>query len=122
MDLHTRKVMYSDPRSPRRIQYEIAGTNGKVNGHLAKEITFSNKKNGARLGFFKQESGKNWAELGAKGNKRFSFVEVGRDDWSVYLLDRSRKVNIQLDMHTEKVMYNLTGKPKSTLYLITSVK
>jgi len=120
LDLHTRKVMYSDPKSPRREQYSIASASGKVNGNLANEVIYSNRKNGNATGSFRKTNGNNWEEKNKDGTHKF--VEVGRDDWSVYLKDASRKVEIQLDMHTEKVMYNVTQKPQSQLYTIIKVK
>jgi hypothetical protein len=52
------------------------------------------------------------------GTVRFRFEEVQRDDWSVYLVDRSRGVNLQLDLHTRRVMYSQGNGARSELYQI----
>lgn len=39
------------------------------------------------------------------GAPRFGFREVGRDDWSVYLVDDTRNVRLQLDRYRRKVRY-----------------
>lgn len=47
----------------------------------------------------------NWKETNDQGKTTFRFKETGRDDWSVYLLDPSRNVTIQLDLHRKMVVY-----------------
>ena len=62
-----------------------------------------------------------WEERGSDGNG-FQFNEDRRDDWSVYLLDPSRGVKLQLDLHTRKVMYSDSGAPSPRpLYDITGM-
>ncbi len=73
---------------------------------------------GQRLGQFRQLSPRTWVEMNAAGVTTFRFEEVQRDDWSVYLVDRSRGVNLQLDLHTRKVMYSDASQPRAELYAI----
>jgi len=47
---------------------------------------------------------------------RFQFEEQDRDDWSVYLYDGSRNVDIQTDLWTGKIMYAAGGEPLRELY------
>ncbi|MGH1352280.1 MAG: hypothetical protein ACRBBN_15935 [Methyloligellaceae bacterium] len=69
-------------------------------------------------GVFKQTSGRNWVERNRDGKHRFT--ETQRDDWSVYLLDRSRGVRIQLDLHRREIFYSNGSAPRQVLYRITS--
>lgn len=61
-----------------------------------------------------------WAEKDAQGNTAFMFRETGRDDWSVYLHDDSRNVQLQLDLHRKMILYGTDGGPKRDLYPITA--
>ena len=69
-----------------------------INGYNVKRVflpkgTISLKGNGV------------WIEKGNDG-ARFEFEETGRDEWSVYIFDRSRNVRLQLDLHRKKVVYS----------------
>jgi hypothetical protein len=68
-------------------------------------------------GRYEQEDGY-WAEYGRDGRVRFQFEETGRDEWSVYLIDRSRNVAIQLDLFRHMVTYAVNGGSRSDLYPI----
>lgn len=63
-----------------------------------------------------------WYEHNEQGKTTFTFKEVGRDDWSVYLHDRSRDVQIQIDVHRMWVTYGTHNNPKRDLYKIGEVK
>jgi hypothetical protein len=63
----------------------------------------------------------NWQEVNDQGKTTFNFKEAGRDDWSVYLLDSSRNVTIQLDLHRKTVVYS-DSTQKFDLYPITRSK
>ena len=54
------------------------------------------------------------------GASSFEFFEEGRDDWSVYLHDLGRDVNIQIDLYTGHVLYSDANTPKRIQYLIMS--
>ncbi len=117
LDLHTKKIYYKDVKLEKeREQYEIINVSRKVNGMMAKKVTY---KMSNSSGAFKNTEGKKWSELNKNGTS--TFVETGRDDWSVYLFDKSRQVNIQLDLHTKQVLYGVKGDPLKPLYSITEV-
>jgi hypothetical protein len=71
-------------------------------------------------GWYEQNSS-GWIEYGRDGGPRFHFQETGRDEWSVYLIDRSRNVAIQLDVYRRMVTYSENGGRRSDLYPITDV-
>ncbi len=118
LDLHTRKVMVSEAGGPRRELYEIqmaaAAPSGPVNGRNVRSVVYG--QGDQRKGEFRKLSPQQWGEMGDSGQLNFRFDEVQRDDWSVYLLDKSRGVSLQLDLHTRKVMYSDTTSPRRVLY------
>src|SRR4051812_3079528 len=61
---------------------------------------------GRKLGELRQSGPGQWVETNAAGQVTFRFEETKRDDSSVYLLDRSRNVTLQVDLKTRKVMYS----------------
>ena len=71
-------------------------------------------------GRFVQED-RGWTEYGAGGEARFRFEETGRDEWSVYLLDRSRNFAIQLDVHRRMITLSANGGRRTDLYPITDM-
>ncbi len=66
---------------------------------------------GAALGQYRQTAALAWAEVPATGQISFRFDEVGRDEWSVYLVDRSRGVKLRLDLYLKTVFYSDAGAP-----------
>lgn len=58
-----------------------------------------------------------WVEQGHDGST-FNFVETRRDDWSVYLHDASRNVNLQLDLHRGLILFAEGNQPMQPLYQI----
>lgn len=85
-----------------------------ANGRNVSGVDFGS--GGQKLGRFQQAGAQRWIEFNASGQVAFRFEETGRDDWSVYLTDRSRGVNIQLDLHTKKVMYSDANTPRRVQY------
>ena len=123
LDLHTRKVKYSQGNAPRADLYDVlsaSSTPYAVNGRNVSSVVFG--QNARRLGVFRQTGERQWVETNVGGRVMFNFEEVQRDDWSVYLLDRSRDVNLQLDLHTRKVMYHTGNAPRSHLYDVLSAQ
>jgi hypothetical protein len=151
LDLHTRKVMYSEASGPRSELYDIlaayAGTAAAPQPPVAAApvapvapvtpppapapaVVPVTGRNVAFIGYgplgdsrevsglLQQKGGTEWHEMHTNGTVRFRFEEVQRDDWSVYLVDRSRGVNLQLDLHTRRVMYSQGNGPRSELYQI----
>ena len=70
-------------------------------------------------GSFRKTGDQQWTENNAQGVATYTFAETGRDDWSVYLVDRSRNVEIQLDVHRNMISYAPVGQTRQDLYRIT---
>lgn len=68
-------------------------------------------------GRFEQRDG-HWTEYGIDGRPRFRFDETSRDEWSVYLIDRSRNVALQLDAFRRMVTLFENGRLVRDLYPI----
>lgn len=85
-----------------------------INGKNASSVVFS--QGGTDVGTFTQMAGtKNWTENTMSGQARFNYQETGRDEWSVYLYDATRKVRIALDLFQKKVKYS---GPSDTSYRV----
>lgn len=119
LDLHTKKVMYSDKsNTTRRALYKISQVYAGANGWTVCNVQFGHNSS-TNLGAYVQKGGKSWVEQNKSGQTTFRFNEVGRDEWSVYLNDPARGVNIQLDLYTKKVMYSdRTTSTKRSQYKI----
>jgi len=127
IDIHRKWIRLGDNGGPKRDFYRIASAyrndarvrspspvaRAVTNGHNVQQVFFSG-------GSFKQTGPGRWTEYNDRGRATFRFIETGRDQWSVYLEDRSRNVQLQLDLHRKWVGYGQNGGAKSDLYRITS--
>ncbi|MFK7906649.1 MAG: RICIN domain-containing protein, partial [Chitinophagales bacterium] len=84
-----------------------------VNGYSVNYLDFGQR--GKKLGVYEQIGDKKWREV---GTSKFNFTETHRDEWSVYLIDKSRNVNIQLDLHRKEVIYSAGNTKKTPIYTI----
>lgn len=73
------------------------GDNPSVPGGLGSDTLDS------RDSFYIQSGPKSWYQRDSQGKKMFDFTETKRDDWTVYLVDLSRKISIEIDIWTKKV-------------------
>jgi hypothetical protein len=71
---------------------------------------------GKRLGEYRLVAALKWVESTPNGQVRFRFDETARDEWSIYLIDRSRNVEVQLDLYRRKVLYGEGGAQRADLY------
>ena len=77
-------------------------------GTDARKVTQVEFKDGTgrTAGYYKVAAPGTWVETDRSGTTvMFRFQETGRDEGSVYLLDKSRNVTIQLDLQRRRVMY-----------------
>ncbi len=90
-----------------------------VNGENVIFVKMTNSNN-EFVGCFANRGNRNWVEEGTTlGRTRFTFKELNRDAWSVYLKDESRNISIQLDLHTKKVYYTGADGKRVELYNIS---
>jgi hypothetical protein len=114
LDIHRKKVIYSDA-SRQFDLYDITSAQSKkmINGGNVSSVRHSK-------GSYANRGNGQWVEVNSKNQVTFNFQETQRDEWSVYLLDSSRNVQIQLDLHRKKVIYSHDGQ-RFDLYDITRV-
>lgn len=87
-----------------------------INGRNVKVVIYSN-------GTFEQAGAKTWHEKGLNGKTSFVFEETGRDDWSVYLLDKKRNAYIMLNLWKKDISYKTKATAKyGKLYTITGTR
>lgn len=115
IDLFRNKIVYSDASNAGFDLYDVQSA-VNVNGLTVQRATFG--RNGDQFGTFSQTSAGRWKETNVQGELRFEFDEVGRDDWSVYLLDSSRGVTIQIDLYRGMIIYDDSTTDPFDLYEI----
>lgn len=115
IDLHRKQIFYADATAPgMRPLYGIVGSSAEVNGRNVMSVRVPS-------GRYRMTGAGAWVEQGNNG-ATFNFVEDNRDDWSVYLLDSTRGVRLQLDLHRRQVFYADTSAPAMRpLYAITGM-
>jgi hypothetical protein len=88
------------------------GDDGVVNGSSVVWVGYG-------TGEFAQVAPGRWHEGNGEGNHEFE--ETGRDEWSVYLLDRSRDMRIQLDLFRKEVIVG-DGDARRPIYAIVDAR
>lgn len=92
-----------------------------VNGLNVSYVEYS-QGGSSRAGTFTQTNSTTWVEESSHNNSRFTFRETQRDDWSVYLLDESRNISIQLDLHRKEIVIYWERPTRGKLYNILAVR
>lgn len=118
INLRTQRIIYSDPNNKFDL-YTVLRTSATLNGWIVSEVTFGSFA-GAELGKYRQTETKAWAEFDKSGKVGFHFKEVKREDWSIYLHDASRNVSLQLDLHSQQIIYSDQANSGVKLYKILS--
>lgn len=127
IDIHRKWILLGDNGGPKRDFYRIASAyrnEGRVRAPSPAPPAVTDGRNVQQVffsgGSFKQTGPGRWTEYNDRGQATFRFIETGRDQWSVYLDDRSRNIQLQLDLHRKWVGYGQNGGAMSDLYRITS--
>lgn len=110
LDMQTMEAHYAG-REGSWVLYQLDDSQpSTIDGHLMREVLYD----GGR--FVKVDHGR-WLEQNDTGT--YSFVEYGRDPWSVYLSDASRDVRVQLDLYTRRIQATWGDGPTELLYTVT---
>jgi len=123
LDMHRKMVVYSDDGGNNFDLYEIYNSSDKMNGYLTKQITFQDGN--GYIGNYTNYDAETLAWIETSENpegSNFEFTEIARDEWSVYLRDENRGVNIQLDVHRMVVAYSDDNGNAFDLYEITNAE
>ncbi len=86
-----------------------------VTGWTVLAVEFGNA-DGDFLGSYRTIADGVWVEEGPDGTVRFEFEETDRDDWSVYLHDDTRGIDIEIDLWDDIVWYADGDNPPVELY------
>lgn len=113
LDLKEMQVFYAEGRSPMRPLYGVMAASADVTARNVALVL-------VRGGEFRMTGPNTWEETGS-GGESFSFAEAKRDDGSVYLVDRSRGVKMQLDLRRKQIYYADGDSKPRPLYPITGV-
>ena len=88
----------------------------KSNGYDTTFVTFD-------TGTLEQSSSINWIEYAVDGiTPRFTWQVENRDEWSIYLTDKSRGMYMQIDMYRMWVQLSWKGQPKYDFKKIISAQ
>lgn len=127
IDIHRNWIRLGDRGGPKRDFYPITGAyrnEGRTRSPAPTPRVVTNGSNVQQVffagGSFRKSGPQRWTEYNAQGRAVFDFTETGRDEWSVYLDDRSRNVQLQLDLYRNWVGYGQNGGAMSDLYQIQS--
>lgn len=82
-------------------EIEFAGSSATINGFSVTRVEISDGS--SIVGNFHQNNDGTWSEDSTTESNRFVFNETARDEWSVYLNDPSRGMDLQLDLFTKTV-------------------
>lgn len=127
IDIHRNWIRLGDNGGPKRDFYPIASAyrnEGRMRTPAPTPRAMTDGRNVRQVffehGSFQQTGPGRWTEYEEQGRAVFEFSETGRDQWSVYLDDRSRNVQLQLDLHRNWISYGVNGGSKNDLYPIES--
>ncbi len=75
-------------------------------------------------GCFEQISATKWVELSSENNSKFTFTELNRDEFSVYLIDNERDLTIKIDLHQKQIYLDFENADGGSLlyYITASIK
>ena len=104
-------VVTDSPSTNTELQTGVAEQGNNSSEHQESQIVngtnvrlVQDSKNGNIIGAFIQKDS-SWVETTEDNQYKFTFKEMSRDEWSVYLRDDVRGINIQLDLYTNEVKY-----------------
>jgi Effector-associated domain 11 len=113
-DASTEQIGVNNNAAPTAGQAQMPN-NAAINGTNVGFVEFTNTE--GKTGHY-ELNGSKWEES-LEGKVKFKFRELKHDDWSVYLRDDSRGVNIQLDLYAKQVKYSDDKGGAFVLYTIT---
>jgi hypothetical protein len=101
-------------------RFSVQPYKGDVKGTNATMVEFSGP--GSQRGAFYKRPDGMWIESGYAGEARLTFKEAGRDEWSVYLEDATRKSRVQIDLFKMKIFAGDIGQRATMYYTVLWAK
>ncbi len=120
LDLPQRMMFYAEGGQKLQPLFTIAWAEADPpTGHTLTLVEYVSS-DGKSFGSFRSQDGGKWAESDGKGQERFYFVEMGREKTAVHLLDRSRGLEVHIDLKGDVITWNYVGKQRLTAYRIVT--
>ena len=103
-------------QTPSNDNQETAAPTTEVSAATLKLVEFG--RNSQILGVYRQIDAENWVEKSYSNDASFKFKEASRDEFSVYLHDPIRNIDIELDLETHAVLYSDKNRKDVEIYKI----
>jgi hypothetical protein len=118
LDMYQHKVLEQNAADGLEYtRFDMESDSTKINGRIVTSVRCLNSR-GAVAGGFRQIDTDQWIEFDTNHALSRVLRETNRDDWSVYLLEPSSGLALQLDLHTRKVMASAPDLPRTAVYEI----
>ena len=76
--------------------------------------------NDGKTGYFTKSANGQWIEN--TGGMTLNFVQYNQDEWSVYIKDNSRSMDLQVDLFQKKIFVEPYGSGRRQIATITQVQ
>ena len=103
-------------QTPSNDNQTTATSTTEVSAATLKLVEFG--RNSEILGVYRQIDAENWVEKSYSNDASFKFKEASRDEFSVYLHDPIRNIDIELDLETHAVLYSDKNRKDVEIYKI----
>lgn len=120
LDLPQRMMFYAEAGQKLQPLFTIAWAEADPPTGYTLTLVEYVSSDGKSFGSFRSRDGGAWAESDGKGQERYFFVETAREKTAVHLLDRSRGIEVHIDLKGDLVTWNYVGKKRLTAYRIVT--
>jgi hypothetical protein len=119
LDLYLKEIFLVDESGKRQGLNAVREASSKMNGLLVSRVGYSDGS-GRVIGELDSRTRGQWVDRSLlNGKVKDRFREVNRDEWSVYLQEKSKNVAIQIDLYTHKVMSSqISGSDRHQIYRV----
>jgi hypothetical protein len=119
LDLYLKRIFRIDELGKRQELNGVRETSSKVNGLLVSRVGYSDGS-GRVIGELDSQTRGQWVDRSLlNGKVKHRFREVNRDEWSVYLQEKSKNVAIQIDLYTRMVTSSqISGSDRHQIYRV----
>lgn len=118
LDAYTNSVIITDITGARRKLYDIR-LKRNVNGRIGTQVLYKDAQRNA-YGQFAKTGQNRWTEYTPDG-RTYSLTEERRDDWTISLRKADGAL-VQLNLHTNAVMYTQVDGQRYKIYDITDAR
>ena len=120
LDIAGRRIVNMAAKGPGQASYKIQAASTRMLGRIVHEVNYRSEDGRAAGRFLEVSEGVWWQRASGGDLAAYRFLETGRDDWSVYLVDDARGIHLQLDLqkaviylcdknHSRQALYGIEG-------------